>query len=145
MLTRAHGQMTEENVERVGKLSGPMGSLLDKVFAENLGETYVTRSKTPAGEKQENVIKQMVACYKDDKLVRYEGQRHHPTYGKTLPPVKTEVKKPEKFKHWLLNHVKKIDQMTYALPDFDDADPEPENQAIIECDTASEEESDYDA
>ena len=74
MLTRAHGRITTEHVERVGKLAGPMGKELDKIFAENIGETYV-QSSTHGEEEMRQSVADFVKIYHKANLVTYVGKK----------------------------------------------------------------------
>ena len=41
-LKRCHGRITDQQVERLGRLAGPMGEQLDKLFSQKLGDTYIS-------------------------------------------------------------------------------------------------------
>ena len=146
MLTRAHGNVTDEHVERVGKLSGPMGSLLDQVFAKNLGETYVTRSKKGDQDQQVNLVRDMIRVYQADKLVSFQGKREHKSFGRKVL-FKTEVEDTSLFKMRLLNHAKRTDIMTGLLPQYEDKElaenEEEDNMPLLENDTDGEEVEEY--
>jgi hypothetical protein len=45
MMKKSHGRVTDEQVERLGKIAGPMGEELDRLFARTLGQTYISSKR----------------------------------------------------------------------------------------------------
>jgi len=137
MLTRAHGKVTPAHVDRVGKLAGPMGADLDKIFAENLGHTYVTRTKT-AKVQQQLLTRKFVSIYSRDNLICYQPRRQNPSFPKFQ--YSTDIKNPEKMKQAIVRHCKRVDYMTTFVPTGQEAN-QPGKLHIVEPEDGQDEDN----
>ena len=127
-LTRAHGRITEEHVDRVSKLSGPMGDALDSMFARQMGSTYVQHGKSTKLTQKEQV-KTMVNQYKEDKLLACIPGRSHKSFQNFS--MKVEITNPTKFKETLFKHCYRIDFIGQRMPTYEEI-PNPQYVQMLE-------------
>lgn len=111
MLKDSSGRYTKEHIDRAGKISGPLGKELDKLFAQNIADTYVasTGSAETKEQSQAPLVERFVRVYKGDKLVNNIRKRsyvHFPSFEYSM-----DIKFPEKLKETLLRHSSKIDRL----------------------------------
>lgn len=94
-------------------MSGPMADALDKIFAEQMGSTYVTKGK-PKKLLQQQQVNTIVENYKNDKLVVFKKGREH----KSFPgfSLRTDIRNPSVMKETLFKHSKRMDFMTGRVP-----------------------------
>ena len=128
MLKDSSGRYTKQHIDRAGKISGPLGKELDKLFAQNIAHTYVasTRGTETKEQSQAPLVEKFVKVYKGDKLVQNVRKRAYdlfPSFEYSM-----DIKFPEKLKEGLLRHSARIDKLSEeqtlydpaSLDDFDD-------------------------
>jgi hypothetical protein len=121
MLKDAHGRYTNAHVKRVGRIAGPLGSELDRVFAENMGQTYLHTSAHDKTEHRVKVVEEFVQVFEKDDLVSCQPGRQHKCESYTNFEWKhTTILAPERMKRLLVQHCRKMDIRQEMLPDYGD-------------------------
>ena len=124
MLKDSSGRYTPQHVQRSGRLAGPMGREMDRLFAHDVAGTYVS-SRTQAAAKestQKEQVREFITLYKTDELVTFHKKRFHSKYPRF--EYSLDIKNPTKLKEALLRHSKRRDETARIYPLDGEAEPD---------------------
>lgn len=119
MTKDASGQYTPQNIHRLGKMAGPMGKEVDRLFAENVSQTFIPTGSNQGFKetKQSDIVEIFVKSYEHDHLVENIRRRQHKKFPKFDDDM--SIKSPEKLKEALSRYSVKIDKMTEQQTVYD--------------------------
>jgi hypothetical protein len=111
-LTHAHGTLTENTLNRAGKIVGSLGRALDKIFQANVAETDMTDTYRKRYNYQVD-IEQFVEDYKGDCLFDTIPGRQHESFPGFQ--VDVGIPKPDQLKLRLFQYSKRLDMSRKVL------------------------------
>ena len=106
ILKHSRGRYTDDQVQRAGKMAGPLTRELDKVFAHNIGECHTQTSSRKDPDYTQDIQK-FIATYRKKKLFDYIPGREHSAFPKFK--FQPTIDNPKKLKAKIKEIMKNMD------------------------------------